>query len=324
MEARTARTEPIPGALNLALAVAAPAGALGLLAFASHTPSWGWRIAAALAFSYVNNTIFSLLHEAVHGHFHPSRKINEAAGRLLAAFFPTGLGFQRICHLGHHRRNRSDVEVFDYILPGESRLVKTLQWYGILTGIYWLTPPFGCLLYLLWPGLFRLPQRLRGARFFRQTSAEAMFSAFENAPERTTRLEILLSFALQAAFIWLLGLTPAGWLTCYAAFALNWSSLQYADHAFTERHIRDGAWNLRVNRLVQYLFLNYHHHKAHHQNPHVPWLHLAKYVDFTEKRPSFLMIWLKMWRGPKTWPAEREGVPLLPKGGGAMGEGVGG
>ena len=304
VEKQAARTDPIPGVLNLALAVTAAAAALGLLVFASRTPSWGWRIVAAVVFSYVNNTIFSLLHEAVHGHFHPSRRINEAAGRVLAAFFPTGLGFQRVCHLGHHRRNRSDMEVFDYILPGESRLVKTLQWYGVLTGIYWLTPPFGCLLYLLWPGSFRLPERLRTTRFFRQTSTAAMLSGFENAPERTIRLEILLSFALQAAFIWLLDLTPAGWLTCYAAFALNWSSLQYADHAFTERHVHDGAWNLRVNRLVQYLFLNYHHHKAHHQNPHVPWLHLPNYVDFSEERPRFLRIWLKMWRGPRRWPEE--------------------
>ena len=316
------RAHPIPRALNLALAVAAPAAALGLLVFASRTPSWGWRIAAALAFSYVNNTIFSLLHEAVHGHFHPSRRINEAAGRFLAAFFPTGLGFQRVCHLGHHRRNRSDVEVFDYILPGESRLLKTLQWYGILTGIYWLTPPLGCLLYLLWPGAFRLPARYRGSRFFRQTSAEAMLSGFESAPERTLRLEILFSFALQAAFIGSLSLTPAGWLTCYAAFALNWSSLQYADHAFTERHVHDGAWNLRVNRLVQYLFLNYHHHKAHHQNPQVPWLHLPDYVDFKEERPAYLRIWLRMWKGPQPLPKEREVVPPLPGEGCAMGEGA--
>jgi fatty acid desaturase len=316
--------EPIPGALNLALAVTAGGAALGLLAFASHTPSWGWRIAAAIAFSYVNNTIFSLLHEAVHGHFHASRRVNEGAGRLLAAFFPTGLGFQRICHLGHHRRNRTDAEVFDYILPGESRLVKTLQWYGILTGIYWLAPPLGCLLYLLWPGLFRLPARLRDTRFLRQTSAEAMLSGFENAPERTLRLEILGSLLLQAAFIWSLDLTAAGWLTCYAAFGLNWSSLQYADHAFTERHVHDGAWNLRVNRVVQYLFLNYHHHKAHHQNPQIPWLHLSKHVDFAEHRPSFLSIWLRMWKGPRPLPSSREGAPPLPGGGSAMGEGVGG
>lgn len=295
---------PIPGALNLVLAAAAPAMALGLLVFASRTPSWGWRIAAAIAFSYVNNTIFSLLHDAVHGNFHPNRTVNETAGRLMAAFFPTGLGFQRICHLGHHRRNRTDAEVFDYILPGENRLLKTVQWYGILTGLYWLLPPFGCLLYLLWPGFFHLPERLRDTRFFRQTSAAAMVSGFENAPRRTIRLEILFSLAFQLAIIRLLGLTPAGWLTCYAAFGFNWSALQYADHAFSERDVHDGAWNLRVNRLVQYLFLNYHHHKAHHRNPRIPWIHLPKHVDFSEERPAFLSVWLRMWRGPRIWPEE--------------------
>jgi len=298
------QTEPIPGALNLALAAAASASALGLLAFASHTSSWGWRIAAAVAFSYVNNTIFSLLHEAVHGHLHPHPRVNEAAGRFLAAFFPTGLGFQRVCHLGHHRRNRTDAEVFDYILPGESRLLKTVQWYGILTGLYWLLPPLGCLLYLVWPGFFHLPERLRNTRWSRQTSTAAMLSGFEGAPERTIRLEILFSFAFQAACIWLLDLSAAGWLACYAAFGFNWSSLQYADHAFSERDVHDGAWNLRVNRLVQYLFLNYHHHKAHHRDPQIPWVHLPKHVDFTEKRPSFLSIWLRMWLGPRTWPGE--------------------
>ncbi|MFL6291507.1 MAG: fatty acid desaturase family protein [Thermoanaerobaculia bacterium] len=298
------RTEPIPGALNLALAAAASASALGLLAFASHTSSWGWRIAAAVAFSYVNNTIFSLLHEAVHGHLHPHPRVNEAAGRFLAAFFPTGLGFQRVCHLGHHRRNRTDAEVFDYILPGESRLLKTVQWYGILTGLYWLLPPLGCLLYLVWPGFFHLPERLRNTRWSRQTSTAAMLSGFEGAPERTIRLEILFSFAFQAACIWLLDLSAAGWLACYAAFGFNWSSLQYADHAFSERDVHDGAWNLRVNRLVQFLFLNYHHHKAHHRDPQIPWVHLPKHVDFTERRPSFLSIWLRMWLGPRTWPGE--------------------
>ena len=298
------QTEPIPGALNLALAAAASASVLGLLAFASHTSSWGWRIAAAVAFSYVNNTIFSLLHEAVHGHLHPHPRVNEAAGRFLAAFFPTGLGFQRVCHLGHHRRNRTDAEVFDYILPGESRLLKTVQWYGILTGLYWLLPPLGCLLYLVWPGFFHLPERLRNTRWSRQTSTAAMLSGFEGAPERTIRLEILFSFAFQAACIWLLDLSAAGWLACYAAFGFNWSSLQYADHAFSERDVHDGAWNLRVNRLVQYLFLNYHHHKAHHRDPQIPWVHLPKHVDFTEKRPSFLSIWLRMWLGPRTWPGE--------------------
>ena len=301
------RTEPIPGALNLALATAAPAAALGLLAFASHTSSWGWRIAAAVAFSYVNNTIFSLLHEAVHGHLHPHPRVNEAAGRFLAAFFPTGLGFQRICHLGHHRRNRSDVELFDYFLPDDNRPLKAVQWYGILTGVYWLLPPLACLVYLLCPWVFRLPVFNGGSQIARQTSADAMLSGFESAPVGKVRLEILFSILVQAAIFWALDLHLAGWLTCYAAFAVNWSSLQYADHAWSGRDVHDGAWNLRVNRLVQYVFLNYHHHKAHHQHPGVPWLHLSKYVDFAEERPSFLRIYLKMWLGPRPWPGGDDG-----------------
>ena len=96
-------------------------------------------------------------------------------------------------------RNRSDAEVFDYILPGESRLLKTVQWYGILTGLYWLLPPLGCLLYLLWPGLFHPSERLRSTRAFRQTSAAAMLSGFENAPRGTIRLEILFTLVFQIA-----------------------------------------------------------------------------------------------------------------------------
>jgi fatty acid desaturase len=194
------------------------------------------------------------------------------------------------------------VELFDYFLPNDNRPLKAFQWYGILTGIYWLLPPLACLAWLLAPGLFRAA--LFRSRTARQTSAEAMLSGFESAPEGRIRLEILFSLAMQAAMIWALDLSLAGWLCCYAAFALNWSSLQYADHAWSVRDVHDGAWNLKVSRVVQYLFLNYHHHRAHHQHPSVPWLHLPKYVDFAEERPSFLRIYLQMWRGPRPWPGE--------------------
>lgn len=299
---RATPAEPIPGTLNIVLTAASVSAALGLLWLASHTESWGWRIAAAVVFSYVNNTIFSLLHESVHGVFHPRRGVNEAFGRLTAAFFPTGLTFQRICHLGHHRRNRTEVELFDYFLPGENRLVKSLQWYGILTGLYWFLPPLACLVYLLFPWVFRLPPFRGESQFAQQTSADAMLSGFEGAPETRIRLEIVFSLLVQVALWTALDLNLLGWGLCYAAFGLNWSSLQYADHAWSEQDVHDGAWNLRVNRVVQYLFLNYHHHKAHHQHPTVPWLHLARYVDRSEERPSFLSIYLRMWRGPQPWP----------------------
>src|SRR2546425_10633248 len=139
-------TTPIPGALNIALTVVAATLACLFLWVASHTEAWSYQLLAAIAFSYVNNTLFALLHESVHGVFHRNSTVNEWCGRLTAAFFPTGFTFQRICHLGHHQRNRTPTEQFDYYHPRDNKLLKYVQWYGILTGLYWLVSPLACLL----------------------------------------------------------------------------------------------------------------------------------------------------------------------------------
>jgi len=294
----------IPGTLNIALTVVAITIALSLLWLAAHTTSWVTLVLAALSFSYVNNTLFSLLHESVHQVFHRTSRVNDWFGRVTAAFFPTAFTFQRICHLGHHQRNRTVAEQFDYYRPADNKGLKYLQWYGILTGLYWLVSPIGCLLYLLSPLLLASSFfRSARARWAQQTGTAAMLSGFDEAPVGQVRLEILLSVTIQGAIIALLDLNLVGWLCCYAAFAVNWSSLQYADHAWSELDILNGAWNLKVNRLVQFLFLNYHHHRAHHQHPRVSWLYLSHYVDFSQPRPSFLRIYLQMWLGPRPYPS---------------------
>ena len=55
---------------------------------------------------------------------------------------------------------------------------------------------------------------------------------------------------------------------------MNWGGLQYADHAWSERDIKNGAWNLAVPKWMQAVFLNYHYHKVHHQHPRTPWVNL--------------------------------------------------
>ena len=293
----------IPARLNLALLAGAVLGNVGLLYLASH-PANGWVLAGAvLAFSFMNNTIFSLLHESVHQIFHPNRRVNEWGGRIAAAFFPTALTFQRTFHLRHHRNNRTEVEQFDYLRPEDNKFLKRAQWYAILTGLYWLASPLGIIIYLFWPGAFRLKfLRDQDSRIAQQTGANAMFAGFDDAPVGKMRLEILFTIALQVTVVWLAGVTWWAWLLCYTAFAVNWSSLQYADHAWSELDVREGAWNLHVHPVVRWIFLNYHHHKAHHQHPEVPWSQLGKYVDPEEHRPSFLRIYLSMWRGPRPLP----------------------
>ncbi len=310
---------PIPARLNLVLLAGAMAGSGAFLWAASQAAGAFELIACAVAFAFTNNTLFSLLHEAVHGIFHPRRGVNEAAGRLAAAFFPTGLSLQRAFHLTHHRNNRTELEQFDVLHEGDLRWLKLAQWYTILTGFYWLVAVAGALVYLLVPRALRLSAlRRKDSQVATQTSSSAYLAALDDLDPFAARLEILFSFAVQAGLFLLLDLSLLGWASCYAAFALAWSGLQYADHAFSPLDRHEGAWNLRVDPVTRAFFLNYHFHRAHHQHPQTPWNALPALVDPAEPQPSFLRVWWLMWRGPRALEAFPSRESLLrerPQGG---------
>jgi fatty acid desaturase/membrane-associated phospholipid phosphatase len=295
-----ARGFPIPARLNLALLAVASAASAILLYLASHAESAVAVIACAIAFSFTANSLFSLLHEAVHGLFSAQRMVNEWAGRLAAAWFPTGLSIQRAFHLTHHRNNRSRLEQFDVLHDGDVKWLKYAQWYAILTGVYWAVAVAGVLAYLVLPrALHARLLRDERSKVAEQTSSFAYLAVLDELDPRRARLEILLSVGLQAGLFWALDLSMAGWVACYAAFALSWSSLQYTDHAFSPLDARDGAWNLRVGPVGRAFFLNYHSHLAHHRNSQVPWIHLDSLIVPGEPRPTFLRVWLEAWRGPR-------------------------
>jgi fatty acid desaturase len=290
----------IPARLNLLLLAGAGIASAALLWVASHAASAGWQLAAAGAFSFTANTLFSLMHESVHGLLLPGARANRWAGRLAAAFFPTSLTLQRGFHLTHHRNNRSPQERFDYIEPGDIAWAKRLHWYGILTGLYWVVMQLGLLLYLVAPVFLRIPVlRRASSQLARQSSSRAYLEVFDHVDGFAVRAELLASLAFQLILAWALDLTFAGWALCYGAFAVHWSGLQYADHAFSPLDPHDGAWNLRANPVSRALFLNYHYHLAHHRHPNTPWLYLGRHVDHSQPQPSFLGIWLSMWRGPR-------------------------
>lgn len=304
------QSERIPGTLNLLLSAVSVSGCLALLWLASHAPSAWVLLGAAVLFSYLNNTVFALFHEAEHKILHPNESVNEWVGRLLGAMFPTSLGFHRTGHLNHHAHNRSEHETFDYIRPGENLVLKYLQWYSVLTGLYWLFVPVAALAYMIWPGYVRLGSLREGAEA-KQTAAMTYAKAYDRANETGIRLEVGLALLFQMAAFQLLDLNWLGWGACYFAFALNWGSLQYADHAFSDCNTVSGAWNLRVHPIVRAFFLNYHYHRAHHENPKVPWLYLDRYLHPDEFRPWFLDIYLLMWRGPRPLPPDGRS-PLIP------------
>jgi fatty acid desaturase/ketosteroid isomerase-like protein len=302
------RSWPIPVTSNIAIAFGAISVATACLGLAGNASDWIVVAAAAFAFSFANNTIFSLLHECVHRSFSPNRRLNDVAGVLFAAFFPTAFTIQRVSHFGHHRRNRTDLELYDYFLPHQSRWLKTYWIYCLLTGFYWAIIPVAGLVYVVCPFAFR-------SRWFQDGPARWWgFRAFvrDIADEPVARVwpEAAFTVGWQVLLWHLLDLDWICWLACYWAFGLNWSSLQYADHAWSPRDVHEGAWNLRFWPITALIFLNYNYHLAHHRSPDVPWLHLPRLVRRDDPRPSFWSIYWSLWGGARPSPPGPGPVPL--------------
>ncbi|MGE5453414.1 MAG: fatty acid desaturase [Acidobacteriota bacterium] len=312
-----ARRFAIPSRLNLAITVAQVGVSLALLAAAS----WAWRANAfvpvavvALVFSFVMQTGFSLLHEAEHRKLHADRKVNDALGFVCAAMFPGSYQLLTVAHLNHHKVNRSDAELVDYIKPGESVWVKSIQFYALITGLIWLSAPVVTLVICL------TPTRLLQATFANgQNSSVARYLAFiQKAGASRVRAETALAMVLWALTWTLLGLNWHAVAICYAAFAFSWSSQQYIYHVRTPRHLIEGAFDLKLWRPMQWLYLNFNFHLGHHRAPNVPWLYMA---DIAQAQPTqgYLMTYMKLWRPPQpveqAWPVDHQiRGPLLPRG----------
>ncbi|MDR0480564.1 MAG: fatty acid desaturase [Gallionellaceae bacterium] len=301
----------MPGILNsVILLVSMLTGGL-LLWCASHL-SLGYALLAAWLFCLVNNVPFSLTHEAVHGIGAKSASANRLLGTIAGWTFPLSFSMQRIAHLGHHQRNRTDVEMFDYYLPGQNKLLRNIWLYcGNLLGFYWVSVVAGNLVYLLAPWFCR-------SRWFTAKLAPALgFGEFVadivQGPAVMIWLEMALAFGYQAALYYFLDLNLAGMALCYWAFALHWSALQYVDHAWSARDIRNGAWNLCVTPPARWLALNYHYHRVHHQHPNVPWYELPRWAkqeaekDGASREPSFWRVYFSLWKGVR--PAPPMGAP---------------
>ena len=299
---------PIKETTNVFLFALALPAVWALLWLGSHA-SLGWALLAAAVFSLVNHLPFSLMHEAVHGVFSPNERRNELFGILAGAVFPTSFTMQKVAHLGHHRRNRTDAELYDYYLPTESRLSKTRSIYaGNLFGLYWFCIPLSNLIYLLCPWLYSSKWFVEGPA--RSLGFEPYVREIALLPKFRIWLECALAWSYQV-LVWIaLDLNWQGWLLCYYAFAVHWSALQYVDHAFSPRHVVEGAWNLKVLPTTSAIALNYHFHLAHHRHPQVPWQYLPGLVEESDPRPTFWSIYFRLWGGPRPAPPMNSGSTL--------------
>jgi fatty acid desaturase len=285
---------PIPVRLNLCLAAVQLFALPSLLWLAGRVETRIHLAFLTLAYGVAMNSAYALLHEAEHNLLHPNSKVNQTAGTLLALFFPAPFHLIRQGHIGHHMRNRSDDEAFDFYFEGENPLWKYLQLYGILTGFFWVVIFLSNFLALVRPSLVSP----KDARFDRPSAA--FLESLNPKYQRLIRMEALLVFLLHGSIIYFGGISLARYATVLFGFGFMWSALQYVHHFGTVRHVQKGARNLRTWSWLDLVWLNHNWHLNHHLNPTVPWIYLPSLYSGPEySRSSLTAAYLKMWRGPR-------------------------
>lgn len=300
----TARVEyPIPARLNLLVAALILVSTIGLLWLASQLPLiWALPIGVLTSFILLGN--YALMHEATHEILHPSPFVNDTIGMILGWLFPISFTVLKVTHRVHHCCNRTDHEMFDCYYPDDNRLVKCIQWYGLMFGLWWYLIPVGCLLLAVAPSWLHSPP------FKQARTTEVLFDDFGAVEIRRLRSETLLGIAFWILLFAGLQLRWEVVLTTYAIFAFNWSTRQYVTHAFTPRNVVEGALNLRVSRPMGWLLLHGNWDRVHHQHPRLSWLHLPSIGRIEGYDTWYWRQYRRLWTGPR--PCREPGPATLP------------
>lgn len=284
----------IPDALNVVVIALQCTGVAACMWVLPSVQSAAGMLLVVVVFAIVMNSVYATIHEAEHRMLFSDRRINEAAGVLLALLFPAPFHLLRQGHLGHHLRNRSDDEAFDLYFDGEHPLWKRLQLYGILTGFYWLVAVLANVVVLV------VPFVMRREHFEFDRPSAAFMDALNPRYTNYIRAEAIAVMVLHAALTMTLGIPLWKYALMYSAFGFSWSAMQYVHHFGTPRHVLEGARNLWLWGPVDLVWLNHNWHLTHHKHPTVPWLHLPRLGREENPDRGFLPLhYLRMWSGPR-------------------------
>lgn len=302
---------PIPGRLNLLLTAVQASTAFVILTAASNTKNLYSLIGLAISFAFIMQMGFCLAHEAVHRKTHRDPRLNLSMGIFLFSLFPGSVHFFEVAHLLHHHRNRSNDELEDYVLPGENPWFKRIMYFLLISGLFWLLLPLSSIAVAAIPGRrIRLPNPEDSAGSFRK------FAQFLNEvrPSRVRR-DLLVTFLVWVIAFPALHLHIVPIAVCYVAFGFSWASQQYIYHVRTPRHAVLGAYDLKLWKPLEFLYLHFNYHLTHHLAEWVPWNYLP---SIAAQRPTrgYASTYVKLWRLPEkldeAWPARYQKSGPLP------------
>jgi len=223
----------------------------------------------------LTNAFWALHHEAIHGSFHPDRRINLLAGRFMAILLGSSFQVLRFAHLMHHRFNRNPGDRPDVYDPAVTSKAKArLGFLGnLLIGLYLseLVSPLLCLLPP--PAIRRILDRIyRGEDPSVAEIRKAAQRMFLNPGQlRGIRTDALLSASLLIAACFAFGANWPLLLAFLFGRGLLISVFDNVYHFATPIDRPDYARNLALPQPLQVLFLNMNLHRVHHGRPSLPW-----------------------------------------------------
>jgi fatty acid desaturase len=283
---------PIPANLNIGLATLVVVACLTLLWASGQVRNW-WALGLlSAAYAFVMTTGYALCHEAEHDILHPKKAVNDVAGMIVSLFFPASFQLRRQGHIGHHLRNRTDDEAFDLYFEGENPAWKRVQFYGILTGFFWLMIVISNFVAVINP-------KWLAKRIALDRPTAALQETLNPRYFRLIQLEAVLVFLVHGLMIYFFKIPILHYLAVMSGFGFLWSTLQYLHHYGTVRDVQKGARNVQTWRVFDLIWLNHHWHLNHHLNPTVSWIYLPilKPEGFQPPAP-FWKTYFRQWCGP--------------------------
>lgn len=263
---------------------------------------WGLTLVPLIA---LNNPLWALIHEAIHGLFHPDGRVNRLAGRWLAICHGAPFAVLRTGHLLHHRFNRSAVErqeMYDAEITGRAGAMLS-YYFQLVAGMY-LTQVASMLAFFLpQPLMTRLAERLPADGF----NARAAAALLRPDVVGEIRRDSLVVIGLYGAGAWAYGADAWILLAALAARGLCISFLDYVYHYASPLDDRLHAYNLRLPTAVQAALLNFNLHGVHHRHPGLPWraLPAAFARDGARFDGGYGAFALRQLRGPLPLPFPR-------------------
>ncbi len=264
-------------------------------------PAWGWLLILPIL---ATTPLWSMIHEGIHGHLHPSRSWNDRLSRLLAILFGCPFQLTRLGHLMHHRFNRTPLNRLEVVeTTPEPTLRERALYYGRLLGGLYVGEVLAAVLSLM-PDTFYRAIITLGFRDElpdgRSMLPAARKQLLEEPGRSRMRLDgglIVLLFGLSfwayGEFWWMLALALAA-----RGFLVSFFDNAY--HYAAPLNDAMGGHDLRLPGWLATGILNFNYHATHHLRPNLPWTELpAEFVRRNRRfEDRFLSASLRQLEGP--------------------------